>query len=253
MKHNVELSRGDKFQSHELRQDTPISRRSFLGIAATAVGALAGGCSLNGSGSRRSSNQLNIYSWADYVHPDTIPEFERRYDIHVVYDTFASNESLLAKLQAGASDYDIVVPTSYMVTHLKELKLLAPLDHDKVPLLKNLISRFRNPAFDCGLVNSVPYTWGTTGIGYDASLFQSGGAGKSAPDDWDVFWDKRFAQRMTLLDDARETIGMSLKRNGRSYNTHDEAEIRQAMNDLKTQKPLVMCYTSDQVITQLAA
>ncbi len=116
---------------------------------------------------------VNIYSWADYLHPDTIPEFEKRTGIQVVYDTFASNESLLAKLQAGASDYDIVVPTGYMLRHLVKLDLLQEIDHSKIPNLKNIMERFQHPRHDPGLRYSVPYTWGTTGIGYNTTAMRN--------------------------------------------------------------------------------
>ena len=231
-----------------------ISRRSFLwsALSAATCSAMMTGCSAS---ERRAQNpkQLNIYSWADYIHPKTIPEFERRYGLKVVYDTFSSNESLLAKMQAGATQYNIVVPTSYMVTQLRKLTLLDEIQHDRLPsLAANIKKRFQNPAFDPGLRYSVPYTWGTTGIGFDTTMFESRNK-NDWPRDWDIFWDDRLRGRLTLLDDARETIGMSIKRCGHSFNTVDTTVISSAASELMSEKPLVMCYTSDQVIVQLAA
>ena len=227
-----------------------ISRRSFIGLAAgTAFGVAVSGCRGNSTVSAN-QNQLNIYSWADYIHPNVVPEFERRYNVKVIYDTFSSNEALLARMQAGATAYDIIVPTSYMVSQLKKLKLVAELDHSRLPLLKNLMPRFQDPAFDPKLKYSVPYTWGTTGIGFNAKAF---GGESQWPRDWDSFWDAKLRDRITLLDDSRESIGMAIKRHGHSYNTQDASFIESAAQDLKLQKPLVMCYTSDQVIVQLAA
>jgi spermidine/putrescine transport system substrate-binding protein len=197
------------------------------------------------------STQLNIFSWADYLFPDAIAQFEQRYGIHVNYDTYASNESLLAKLQAGASNYDVIVPTSYMVITLNKLGLLSRLDKAKLPNFKYVLPRFQNPTFDPHCEHTVPYTWGTTGIAFNAKAFSNDE--KQFPKDWDVFWDKNLALRMTLLDDARETLGMALKRRGHSYNSLDKTQIQDACNDLKQQKPLVMSYTSDQVIIQLAS
>lgn len=228
---------------------TKLTRREFLAeLTATISGAsLLSGCA-GRSVSHGSSKELHLYSWADYLHPNAIAEFERRYGVKVVYDTFASNESLLAKLQAGGGNYDLVVPTSYMVRQLKKMQLLHPLDKERLPNFKNLMSRFQNPAYDPGCHYSLPYTWGTTGIGYNLSMFPA-----DANLDWDVFWDKRLAGRMTLLDDVRETIGMSLKRNGQSYNTTSPGPLQQAFTQLARQKPLTMCYTSDQVIVHLAS
>jgi spermidine/putrescine transport system substrate-binding protein len=228
-----------------------VSRRSFVAAAAATVfGAGLSSCGARQTEQQHDARQLNIYSWADYLDPSTIPEFQKRYGIKVVYDTFSSNEGLLAKMQAGATSYDIIVPTSYMVTQLKKLGLLAEIDHARLPGLSNIMPRFLNPAFDPNLEHCVPYTWGTTGLGFNADQL---GDARNWPTDMDAFWDQRLAGRMTLLDDSRETIGMSLKRAGHSYNTRNTAEIEAATRALIQQKPLTMCYTSDQVIVQLAA
>lgn len=224
----------------------------MIGAAATASGLLAGcmpAAKEIGHSQRHGEKQVNVYSWADYINPEVIPQFEKRYGIKVVYDTFASNESLLAKLQTGASDYDVIVPTSYVIHHLSRMNLIRKLDHERLPNFKNISKRFINPPFDPQCQHTVPYTWGTTGIGFNTKAFESG----KLPDSTDIFWDKKLQGRMTLLDDARETIGMALKRRGCSYNTSDVREIRQAYEDLKIQKPLTMSYTSDQVIVQLAS
>ncbi len=226
-----------------------MNRRHFLKMSlGTIFGATLSSCNPKNDSST-TKNQLNIYSWADYLHPSTIPEFERRYGIRVVYDTFASNESLLAKLQAGATAYDIIVPTSYMIKQLKKLNKLSVLDHSRISNLKNIMERFRDPKFDPKLAHSVPYTWGTTGIGYNSSAI----AKADWPSDTEIFWDSKYGHRMTLLDDARETIGMSMKKRGLSFNSTVETQISSAVSDLVIQKPLTMCYTSDQVIVQLAS
>lgn len=246
-----------------------IARRTILKAAAAtafAFGAtpLLSGCGRLGRGSK-DPNRLNLYCWADYMAPETIPNFEKMYGVKVVYDTFASNEALLAKLQAGASNYDIIVPSGYMVKLLIKLGILDEIDPARLQGLSNIMDRFRSPSYDPELKHSVPYTWGTTGIGYNTAAFGSLpmrenrweveynlGLG-AIPADWSVLWDSRFAGRITLLEDARETIGMALKRFGGSYNTTEEHKIGEAVWYLKQQKPLTMCYTSDQVIVQLAA
>lgn len=233
--------------------ELPVSRRKFL---TNAIGLpVAAAFSFSGCKQARkkkaSAKQLNIQNWADYIHPDVIPEFERRYGIRVVYDTFASNEGLLAKMQAGSSEYDLVVPTGYTVRVLKKLDKLMPIDKERLPNFKYLIEHFQNPAYDPHCEFSLPYTWGSTGIGYNQSAFKSRSI--SAPNDWDIFWDKRLSGRMTLLDESRETIGMSLRRLGYSYNSTNEPIVRQACAELIQQKQLIMAYTSDQVIVHLAS
>lgn len=226
----------------------PLTRRQFLTIAAaTTIGGLNSSC----SASKRESEtrQLNIYSWPDYIQPEAIPEFEKRHNIKVVYDTVSSNEGLLAKLQAGAANYDIVVPSNYAVTKLRKLGLLHPIEHDRLKNFKNLMPRFRESSAGDNHEFAVPYTFGTTGIAFNESIFTSPG---EYPTDWDAFWDERFKQRMTLLEDPRESLGMALKRRGHSVNTVSEELVHAACNDLKQQKKLLMCYTSDQVITCLS-
>ncbi|MBY0549854.1 MAG: spermidine/putrescine ABC transporter substrate-binding protein [Candidatus Obscuribacterales bacterium] len=227
-----------------------ITRRQFLGLAAaTAYSSVLSACGRNTAESAQ--KQLNIYSWPDYIHEGAIPEFESRYGIKVVYDTVSSNEGLIAKLQAGASNYDIVVPSNYAVTKLRKMKLLQNIQHDRLKNFKNLMARFRNleSSADSNRNFAVPYTFGTTGIAFNSSVIVSPAA---YPDSWEAFWDKRFAGRMTLLEDARESLGMALKHRGHSVNCVDANLIHEACNDLKAQKRMVMCYTSDQVITSLS-
>lgn len=236
-----------------------INRRAFLGnlcsIAAAGAGIVSLGA-LQGCSSNFAGETLNILNWADYLHPDAIPQFEKRYQVKIVYDTFASNEALLAKLQAGGSRYDIIVPSSYMVKQLRKLDLLAELDHSRIKGLSGLMPRFWQAAYDPGLKHYVPYTWGTTGIGFSASRLEESGlmtADRLPSLSWDIFWDKRFGGRLSLLDDAREVLGMALKLAGRSYNSTSETEITAAKDTLLVQKPLTMCYTSDQVIVELSS
>lgn len=238
-----------------------MNRRKFLLTFAALYGASLSACNLaeRQTKAKDHEKQLNVFSWADYLHPSTIPEFEKRTGIKVVYDTFASNEALLAKLQAGGSKYDIIVPTSYMVKQLIKMDKLQEIDHSKLTGLDSLIPRFLDPSYDHHLEHSVPYTWGTTGIAfnYDAVSTRLGEEfakrAESGDVDQNFFWEQKLGGRITLLDDARESIGMSLKRLGDSYNTLDTATIEKATSELLVQKPLTMCYTSDQVITQLAA
>jgi spermidine/putrescine-binding protein len=236
---------------------TEITRRRILqtGLtlgASTFFGGILGGCSAS---QNKGGRQVNILNWADYLHPDTIPNFEKRYGIKVVQDTFASNEALLAKLQAGGSRYDVIVPSSYMVKQLKKLGVLSELEHDRLKNLGNLLPRFQSTTFDVGLKHCVPYTWGTTGIGYNLDYMQSlsGSHSSNGNLSWSILFDKRFKGRLTMLEDAREVIGTALKMQGGSYNCTDSSQIHRAAEVLKAQKELVMCYTSDQVIVELAS
>jgi spermidine/putrescine transport system substrate-binding protein len=237
-----------------------LSRRQLLAIMAgvTCGTAFEQACSLtkaDGSDKRT----LIIFGWADYLHPDTIPEFERRFGLKVFLDTFASNEAMLAKLQISASQYDIVLPSSYALTNLIAMGLVSALDHERIKNINLVSPRFFHMDYDKNLNYSIPYTWGTTGIGYSKSKFESVFKKSPTPFEdggenaFDLFWNPAFSGRITLLDDARETIGMSLARQGHSYNSTNQGEVKSATRSLIEQKPLTMCFTSDQVIIQLAS
>ncbi len=232
-----------------------INRRIFLKWLSLSL-ITATGC--NSYKPNQTHNSiLNLCNWADYIHPQIITEFEKKYQVKVNYDTFASNEALLAKLQASKNHYDIIVPTSYMLSQLLKLNLLNKIDKERIPNLKNINKRFFDSKIDFNLNFSVPFSWGTTGIGYNQQAIQNlpinSQLKKYGPTDFDIFFNNGFKGYMTLLDDPRETLGFALKRLNHSYNSTNINELNQASNDLIQQKPLVMCYTCDQVIIQLAS
>ncbi len=199
----------------------------------------------------RLSERVYFYNWTDYIDPEILTRFEEECGVEVVYDTYASNEDLLAKLQAGASGYDLIVPSDYMVTTMRELDMLRELDHANIPNLANLYPRFTEAPYDPGNVYSVPYQWGTTGIGYN--LDEVG----SEPDSWAYLFDPeraaQYAGRMSLLNDPRELIGAALKYLGYSANSTDPDELEQAKAVLLAVKPYVATFDSESFEDLLAS
>jgi spermidine/putrescine transport system substrate-binding protein/spermidine/putrescine transport system permease protein len=192
--------------------------------------------------------QLNLYCWSTYNSPRVIHGFETEFHCHVNYDLYDSNEALLAKLQAGNTNYDIVIPSDYMVQILIQQGLLAKLDKSKLPTVwANLDPRFTGLAFDPHNDYSVPYAWGTTGLAYRSDLV------KEKVDSWDVLFDPRYAGHILLLDDTREVFGMALKKLGYSLNSTRPDEIRQARDLLLKEKPLVKGYNSSNFEQDLVA
>ncbi len=185
------------------------------------------------------TRQLNIYCWSTYISPRVVEGFERQYHCHVNYDLYDSNEALLAKLQAGNVDYDLVIPSDYMVQILIEQGLLRPLDKSRLPnVWANVDPRFLGLPFDPSNDYSVPYAWGTTGLAYRTDFV------KGPVDSWDILFDPRYAGRIMVLDDMREVFAMALKKLGDSLNTADPDQIRQARDLLLRQKPLIKGYNS---------
>lgn len=168
--------------------------------------------------------ELRIFNWSDYIPEEVLTQFEKRYDVRIIYDTFESPEAMMAKLQAGGvRDYDLVVPPDYYVAEMARAGLIQPLDHDRLPNLKNLYPEFQSPDYDPGNRYSVPYQWGTTGIAYRASEV------KQPVDSWGVFFDpKRYQGPFLLLDEMRETVGAALKYLGYSLNDTDPAHLEEA-------------------------
>ena len=183
--------------------------------------------------------QLNVFTWAGYVSDDIREGFEKEYGVNVLIDTYASNEDLLAKLLAGATGYDIIMPSDYMVSILIKQNLLAELNRDNISNFQNISPLFLGKYFDAENLYSIPYTFGTAGIAYDSSVVLP------APDSWTVLWDTQYKNQFSMLDDQRETLGAALKLLGYSLNTTDPKEIQAAKEKLITQKPLVKQYKSE--------
>jgi spermidine/putrescine transport system substrate-binding protein len=185
-------------------------------------------------------DELSIYNWADYVHPDTYPQFEKEFDIKITEDNYPSNEDALAKLQAGAKGYDLVVPTGYMVEIMAEEGLLFELDHSKIPNLSLVEARFLDTPSDPGNRFSVPKDFGTTGYGYRTDLVDE------EMTSWEDFYRlaSKYSGRYTVLDSPPEIIGSALKMLGYSYNSVDEGEIAEATDEILKLKPHVRKITS---------
>lgn len=191
--------------------------------------------------------ELKIYNWSDYIAEDTVANFEKETGIKVTYDTFESNEELVAKLQAGGSGYDLVCPSGYAVQVLLALGLLEPLRPKYIPNLANVAPQFRKMVFDPTDGHSVPWQWGMTGIAYRADKV------KAPPDSWATFHDAQYKGKMTMMDDMRDVIGAFLKFRGKSLNSTSADNLAAAKADALTAKALLQSYVSAPVKGQLVA
>jgi spermidine/putrescine-binding protein len=191
--------------------------------------------------------KVNIYIWTNYLPQEVVDEFARRTGIDANVDTFDSNEAVLEKLQSGVADYDLVVPSDYAMKILIRQGLVQPMNRARLPHFKNLDPRFLDQQYDPGNRHSVPYLWGTTGIGYNKQKI------REPIDSWRALFDERYANRILMLDDVREAFGAALKLLGKSINETDPAVLRQAAKMLKKQKRLVRTYNSSDFANLLAA
>jgi spermidine/putrescine transport system permease protein len=223
-----------------LVSDRLASGRKSRATAAVAAMALLTLCLFALGGQRHGARggELNVYIWSNYLPESVVAEFERRYEAKVNVELYDSNEALLAKLQSGSAAYDIVVPSDYMVTILKGQGLLEELDRDHLTNFSNLDPQFAGLAYDPANQFSVPYMWGTTGIAYRKDKVER------APEGWSSLWDENYKDRLSMLDDVRETFGAALKSAGRSLNETDAPAIAAAAALLERQKPLLKAYDS---------
>jgi spermidine/putrescine transport system substrate-binding protein len=196
------------------------------------------------------AEELYVFNWADYIDEELLPMYEAETGVKIIYDTFDSNEDLLAKLQAGATGYDLIFPSDYMVAQMIELGLLAELDMENIPNFGHISAFNQNPAYDPGNKYSVPYFWGTTGIGYHADYVDP------APDSWAWIFDPEIACQyeaggINVLNDQRELIGAALRYLGYSINDVDEAHLNEARDVILAAKPCWKTFDSSGYIDNL--
>lgn len=191
---------------------------------------------------------LHVFNWGDYLSPDLVQRFEREQGCRVVVDIFDSNESMLAKLQAGATGYDVIVPSSYMVRIMEREGMLQPLDHSLLPNLEHIDPVYLSEtAFDKEMAHSVPYMMAPTALAYIEGKVE-------APEpSWRMLNRPELKGRVTILDDARETIGAALKALGHSLNTLDDAELEAARDLVIEWKQHIAKFESDQYRAGLAS
>ncbi|MHB2016318.1 MAG: ABC transporter substrate-binding protein [Candidatus Xenobia bacterium] len=225
-----------------------LSRREFLCRSAllAAVGALAG-CE------KPHGRVLNFYNWSNYIAPDspqgpgTISQFEREFGVHVNYDNFSSQDVLYAKMRIGVFGYDLIVATDYKLQKFIKHGLVEELDIRRIPNLANLYPRFRTGPWDPGNRYSVPWQWGTTGIGYNSQLVHGDCT------TWRALFDEKYAHQIDMLDEMRDAIGCTLMMLGYDGNSLNPRELAEAQAVLIKQRPLVKHYTSDTYIDELAS
>ncbi|PPA70663.1 ABC transporter substrate-binding protein [Jeotgalibacillus proteolyticus] len=197
---------------------------------------------LNASQGMGGSGTITVFNWGDYIDDELIDQFEEETGIRVVYETFDSNEAMLAKIQQGGTSYDIAVPSEYTIAKMAEDDLLIELNHDQLPNMTHLNPDFMDLSFDPGNKYSIPYFWGTVGIVYNTEMI----------DDidftsWDDLWSEELKNDILLVDGAREIMGMSLNSLGYSLNTLDRAELQEAKAKLQTLSPNIKAIVGDEI------
>ena len=196
--------------------------------------------------------QLHLFNWNDYISEETVAAFEKSCSCQLVQNYYSSTEEMMAKLQAGASGYDVVIPTQNAVQALIKQGQLTPLDKKALPNFKNEDSGFLNRSYDPGNGYSVPYAFTTTLIGYNEKRLAAAGV---AVDDWSVIFNPKVLEKIrgkvTVMDDAEELFGAALKYLGYSANDRDEKHLREAQKLIMAAKPYWAAFNSSSYIKEL--
>ncbi|MCC7247168.1 MAG: polyamine ABC transporter substrate-binding protein [Lysobacter sp.] len=219
---------------------------------AKATGDAAGG-------EAKSGGELNVYNWSDYIAENTVPDFEKKSGVKVTYDVFDSNEMVESKLLAGASGYDIVVPTLNFLGRQIQAGVFQPLDKTKIPNLANLDPEMmkRIALQDPENKYAVPYHWGTTGIGYNVDKITAAFGSTDVTTSWDLVFKPENLSKLkecgvTFLDTPSELIPIALNYLGEDPNSQDPAVIDKGAALLKTIRPYLTQVHSSQYIDSMA-
>ena len=215
-------------------------RRTFLAASAASLAAAGTARAQGGAG------EVNVWNWSDYVAPTTLEDFTARTGIRVNYNVFETNDEVLAAIQAGNPDgYDVIFPSSEYVESLVRANLLQVLDHGLIPNVDNIDPFFMEPAFDIGRAYSLPYFWGTVGLGYRRSVRQVSS--------WaDVFAPNPAPSRVVLMATI-DMIQAAMKTLGHSANSVDPAQIAAATDLVIAARPNIAGFVEEGAHELLAA
>lgn len=229
------------------RTDARANRNKLfrLAVPAVLVLLLAGGGIIYNivNSSKGSGEQLIVYNWGEYLDPETIELFQEETGINVTYEEYETNEIMYPKILSHAIAYDVVCPSDYMIQRMIENNLLAKINWDNIPNIKNIDDTYmeQSQSFDPQNEYSVPYCVGTVGILYNKTMV------KEPVDSWNILWDPKYKDNILMQDSVRDAFAVGLKKNGYSINSTNVDELVEATTDLLEQKPLVQAYVVDQV------
>ncbi len=211
--------------------------------AILSVVIIAGGFYYGSQNIISGDNQVVVYNWGEYLDPEVLELFEEETGISVIYEEFETNEIMYPKVQSGAIAYDVVCPSDYMIQRMIDNDLLAEVNWENVPNIKNIGKTYleQSRQFDPENQYSVPYCWGTVGILYNKTMVDE------PIDSWSVLWDETYRDSILMQNSVRDAFGVTLKYLGYSLNSTDLDELTEARNLLLEQKPLVQAYVVDQV------
>ena len=217
-------------------------------------------CALASCGeSSAKENVLNVYNWGEYISDgsegslDVIEAFEDWYydtygeKITVNYTTYSSNEDLYNKLASGATGYDVIIPSDYMIDRMVQEDMLLELDFSKIPNYEYILDDFKGLYYDPEAKFSVPYTYGTVGLIYNTKHVSD----EDAAEGWELLWNEKYSGNILQYNNPRDAFGTAMYRLGIDVNTTDSAEWQRAFDALVLQRPLIQSYVMDEIYNKM--
>ena len=195
--------------------------------------------------------EINVYNWGEYIADgsdgmmDVNKEFEKEYGIKINYTTFDTNENMYNKLKGGGANYDIVVPSDYMIERMIDEDMLAKINFDNIPNYVNIMDEYKNLYFDPDNEYSVPYNVGMVGLIYNTKMVDE------VPDSWSIMWDEKYADQILMFNNPRDAFAIAQSLLGIDLNTNDVNEWHRAYDKLKEQKSVVKSYVMDDVFIKM--
>ena len=213
-----------------------------LALAMMMVAAMT----LTGCGSSE-ERVVNVCSWGEYIDENLIYQFEEETGIKVNYQTAESNEALYSLLKTGAGDYDVIVPSDYMIARLIAEDMLAELDYSSIPNYEKIDAQYKGLSFDPENKYTVPYTWGTLGIIYNTTMVDE------PITSWDAMFDEKYAGNVLMIRNSRDALAAALLDLGYDLNTTDESQIREAYELLASakEKGVYQAFVMDEVFQKM--
>lgn len=195
--------------------------------------------------------EINVYNWGEYISDgsegtlDVNKQFEKETGIKVNYTTYDSNENMYNKIKGGGANYDIVIPSDYMIERLIKENLLEKINFDNIPNYKNIMSKYKNLYFDPDNEYSVPYNVGMVGLVYNTKMVDE------KPDSWEIMWNEKYKGQILMFNNSRDAFGIAQFLLGIDVNTTDKSDWDMAYEKLTKQKPLVQSYVMDDVFNKM--
>lgn len=215
----------------------------------------AAGCSKPGAGENtgaptnepglKDAGEVNVYNWGEYIDESIFADFEEETGITVNYATFSSNETMYSVLKTGGSDYDVIIPSDYMISRLISEGMLEKLDFSNIPNSSLIDEQYKNLEYDPTGEYSVAYMSGVVGIIYNTSMISD------TIKSWSALFDSKYAGQILMFDNPRDAMAIALLYLGYSVNTTDTDELNAAYDLLLQQKPIKQAYVMDQIFDKL--